>query len=197
LDYYQELGVRKVVFTPHVMMEMPVTYEAIEQRYTDLKAVYTGNIDLHLSGEYMLDAGFLPRLAEGVRYLHANRLLVETSYMAAPYNFYDQLYEISVTGHTPVIAHPERLTYMKWSDYHRLKNNECMMQLNLFSLTGEYNRTAKERAGKLLERGMYDLVGTDIHHLELFRHYWQRATLPRRQFKLLEALVEQSNARHS
>lgn len=198
LDYYEELGVKQVILTPHVMSEMPVTWPVMEQTYATLQAAYTGSINLYLSAEHMLDAGFLPLLAGGgVHHMPAGRLLVETSYLAAPYNFYNQIYEISVTGHTPVIAHPERLLYMKWNDYNRLKNNECLMQLNLFSLTGMYGKTVKERAEKLLEKNMYDLVGTDLHQLDIFRSYWEKASQPCHQFRLLEALVERSNARNT
>ncbi|MDR0962779.1 MAG: hypothetical protein LBM62_09545 [Mediterranea sp.] len=195
LEYYQSLQVNEVIFTPHVMNGMPVNWETIVQAYEHLKQQYRGNIQLRLGGEYMLDSGFKKRVEGGLQPLKDKRVLVETSYLAPPDCLFEMLYEVSISGYIPVIAHPERYLYMKPRDYSRLKNNEYLFQLNLLSLSDYYNKQVKERAEYLLDAGMYNLTGSDLHSREKFRYHWEHMKISRRLFKKLEILVEKSNGR--
>ena len=43
-----------------------------------------------------------------------------------------------------------------------------LLQLNLLSLSGYYGKQVMKNAETLLEKGMYDMVGTDLHNLETF-----------------------------
>lgn len=96
---------------------------------------------------------------------------METSYLSPPNNLYELLYDIVMAGNTPVIAHPERYLYMNHADFHKLKDNDCLLQLNLLSLAGYHGKQALKNAEYLLEEGMYDLSGTDLHHLGTFKKW--------------------------
>ena len=76
--------------------------------------------------------------------------------------------DVSLAGYTPVIAHPERYLYMRYGDYCELKDKGYLLQLNLLSLSGYYGKQVMKNAETLLEKGMYDMVGTDLHNLETF-----------------------------
>ena len=45
-----------------------------------------------------------------------------------------------------------------------MKDRGCLLQLNLLSLTGYYGKNVKMAAEMLLEKGMYDYCGSDMHH---------------------------------
>ncbi len=48
--------------------------------------------------------------------------------------------------------------------YKALKNKGFYFQLNALSLMGHYGPQVKQKAERLLQAGLYDLVATDAHH---------------------------------
>lgn len=169
LRRYEQLGVRAVWLTPHIMEDVPNTTSHLRQRFAELQSAYKGSISLHLAAENMLDSLFEERLKDDdLLPIGESRdhLLVETSYYNPPMNFHDLMDRISEKGFTPVFAHPERYTYMAQADYRRLKETRIKFQLNLFSLVGYYGMEVKKKAEWLLKNAMYNLIGTDIHAVE-------------------------------
>ena len=147
-------------------------------------------VEMHLSSEYMLDAGFLERLHTDPLPL-GNHLLVETSYMSAPMDGLDNLLlEVWNTGFVPIIAHPERYMYMEEDDYLRLHGLGYMFQLNLLSLSGYYGGRPKVMAERLLKSGLYDYVGSDLHHVERFQGFLKNMRVSREQIDALSQLFE-------
>jgi tyrosine-protein phosphatase YwqE len=73
---------------------------------------------------------------------------------------------MQINGYKPVLAHPERYSYLLRNKefYDEMKNAGCLFQLNLLALTGYYGKSTSELAKYLLEMDYYDLVGTDLHH---------------------------------
>ena len=55
LEAYEQLGIREVWLTPHIMEDMPNTPEELRARFQELQEAYQGPIILHLSAENMLD----------------------------------------------------------------------------------------------------------------------------------------------
>lgn len=190
LDYLESLKVGRVVATPHVMNGMLNGLENIHQSFTLLCKRYGGKIKLDLGAEYLLDSGFQHCVEGGLLYLDGDKVLVETYYLSAPSNLYDQLFNLSVTGNTPVIAHPERYVYMTHRDYHILKNKDYLFQLNLLSLSGYYGKPVSENAGYLLKQGMYDMAGTDLHNLKIFKKWIERFKITDTQLKMLIKINE-------
>lgn len=172
LRLYEELGIREVWFTPHIMEDIPNTTTGLRTRFEQFQKRYTGNIHLHLAAEYMLDNLFKERLAHrdllplGVE---GNHLLVETSYFNPPVDLYTMLEKIKLAGYYPVLAHPERYVYMDDTDYRRLKELGVKFQLNLPSLVGGYGHVVKKKAEWLQEKEMISLHGTDTHSLLSFQ----------------------------
>lgn len=173
LALYERLGVKAVWLTPHIMEEMPNMTGHLKERFENLKAAYQGNVVLHLAAEYMLDNLFRKRLeANDLLPLgeNADSLLVETSCYGSLMGLPDILERIRSTGYHPVLAHPERYTYMDNGDYARLKSKDVRFQVNLLSLTGFYGKKARKRAQDILERKWVDAWGMDIHDLQPFRN---------------------------
>jgi len=40
-----------------------------------------------------------------------------------------------------------------------------LMQMDVMAIVGRYGRTARETAVEMLERGLYDIAATDLHHV--------------------------------
>ena len=55
LATYEELGIKELWLTPHIMEDIPNTPEKLKARFAQLLAAYKGNIALHLAAEYMID----------------------------------------------------------------------------------------------------------------------------------------------
>lgn len=171
LDRLEKEGEKDLYLTPHVMEDLPNATAMLQERFTLLKDNYKGNISLHLGAEYMLDLGFRQRLeSRDLLPLANHRLLVETSCVQAPYNFWELLQSIRSAGYMPVLAHPERYAYMGKADYARLKKEGTEFQLNLPSFAGFYGPDCHAVASQLLKAGMYDYVGTDTHSISFLEH---------------------------
>lgn len=191
LDYLESLGISDVSLTPHINSSTTAQIkELMQQRFTQLENSYSGNITLHLAAEYMLDSGFMYQLQQGLRLEARNSVLVETSYIAAPNNLDQMIYEILSSLITPILAHPERYVYMDKRDYHNYKDRGCKFQLNLLSLSGFYGKKVVEKSLYMLERGMYDMAGSDLHRLEVFRHWIESIKLSTKHIDALEKIKQ-------
>ena len=177
LTFYEELGVKEIWLTPHIMEDIPNRTNDLKEKYNELKAIYNGNVKLHLAAENMLDNLFEERLEKNDLLplgIEGTLLLVETSYFNPPVGLNSILINIKSKGYTPVLAHPERYIYMDECDYRQLKNMNVLFQLNLASLVGAYGKGAKRNAEWLLNNGFYDLAGTDTHRLSFLANMTTR-----------------------
>lgn len=173
LRLYEKLGVKAVWLTPHIMEDIPNTTAHLRERFEELRAAYSGSVELHLAAENMLDTLFEERLAKNDLLPlgeNGDHLLVETSYFNPPMDLYGSLERIRAKGYYPVLAHPERYVYMEKKDYRKLKELGIKFQLNLFSSVGMYGKNALQKAEWLLKNNMIAYQGSDIHHAETFRH---------------------------
>ena len=169
LEEYERLGFKKVWLTPHIMEDYPNETEDLKRRFEELKAAWTGNVKLGLAAENMLDTLFEDRLEKNDLLPigdEGSHLLVETSYYTPPYGMDEMLEAARKKGYNVVLAHPERYRYMEEKDYKKLKDKGILFQLNLFSLVGGYGEQAKKKAEWLIDKGMIDVFGTDIHRFE-------------------------------
>lgn len=169
LRHFDAKGMETLWLTPHIMEDYPNTTEKLRARFDELQKAWTGNLKLRLASENMLDPLFDERLA--ARDLlpigeNADHLLVETSYFSPPIGFDGMIDSIMSAGFYPLLAHPERYTYMDETDYKKLKDKGVKMQLNYVSLVGGYGETAKKKSIWLLKNGFIDVVGSDVHRLK-------------------------------
>jgi tyrosine-protein phosphatase YwqE len=174
LDFYEEHGVKRVFFTPHVAEELHENNrDHLLQRFDELTKLYKGGIQLALGAEYMIDNGFEKLLDKKEDFLCASgdTLLVETTAQNPPINMSQIIFELQDRGYDIMLAHPERYFYMHTADYEELVAKNVQLQLNLLSIVGLYGEHAKKKGKNLLEKGMYTYVGTDLHNLK--RHQQQ------------------------
>ena len=177
LAAYERLGIREVWLTPHIMEDIPNPTARLRERFAELLATYKGNVVLNLAAENMLDKLFEERLEQGDLLplgKDGKHLLVETSYFNPPMGLDDILRRIQAKGYYPLLAHPERYIYMEENDYTRLKSMHIKFQLNLFSLMDLYGKEVRKRAKELLNKGMYDYIGTDLHRIAVLNNLLEK-----------------------
>lgn len=164
----RRLGFRKLITTPHIMSDhYPNTPETILSGLREVKAAIAAegiDIELQAAAEYMLDENFGEKIEAGLLTVAGKQVLVEMGFFAAPPQLYDYLFTLQTKGYQPILAHPERYTFLNQEDYQKLKDHGCAFQLNLLSLTGHYGKPIKDTALKLLKAGMIDYLATDLHH---------------------------------
>jgi tyrosine-protein phosphatase YwqE len=167
----EEIGYKKVITTPHIMLDAyKNNREIILSGLDALRKVAKEEgiaLEIDAAAEYYLDDGFLDLLDQGNMLSFAkDHLLFETSYVAKPMQLEEMIFAIGSSGYKPVLAHPERYRYVKdpEKEYGRLKELGVMFQVNLNSFGGHYGQQAKEQALFLSKHGMIDLLGSDTHH---------------------------------
>lgn len=176
LRQMQALGYRKLVMTPHIMGDFyRNTPEGVRGALASLQAAATAEgiaVELSCAAEYYLDEFFLRRLENKDELLSfggdKRYLLFETSYINEPLNLAEAIFELKSAGYQPVLAHPERYTYLygRFEELEKIRAKGVLLQLNLNSLVGYYSTGARKVAEKLVDAGMVDFAGTDAHNLK-------------------------------
>jgi tyrosine-protein phosphatase YwqE len=165
------LGYQKIITTPHIMTDAyRNTPEIITAGLKKLKNAAQINgiqIEIEAAAEYYFDDGFLNLLKKNEILSINNRyLLFETSYISKPLQIEEMIFEITSSGYTPVMAHPERYHYIKdpLQEYKRFQKLGVLFQVNLNSFGGYYGKSAKTLADFLSHHGMISFLGSDLHH---------------------------------
>jgi len=173
----RELGYHKLIMTPHIMGDFykntPEGIRAALERLREAAATAgLDDVELDCAAEYYLDEFLGHKLSNGTEMLTfggAQRyLLFETSYLNEPLNLYDIIFELKSQGYQPVLAHPERYTYLhgRLAEIEKLRRDYgVLLQINLNSLAGYYSPAAQKVAEQLIDARLVDFVGTDTHHL--------------------------------
>lgn len=195
LKRLEQRGVAKMILTPHFMKDYPLNdRQSIMAEFEAFKAqvAETCNIELRLAAEYMLDARFMEHFKQGFLTLDkaGTHVLCETSYMMYEHGITEMIYEIMCAEFQPVIAHPERYEYANKGNYFRWKDKNYKFQLNLLSLAGAYGGPAVAKAHFLLQEGLYDYIGSDMHGLSNFERFLPGLRLKAKEIDLLGQLLE-------
>jgi tyrosine-protein phosphatase YwqE len=172
----EALGYKKVVTTPHIMLDAyrntpEIILKGLKTLRKSAKKEGIG-IRIDAAAEYYLDDGFETLLEKGdILTIKGQYLLFETSYFAKPMQLEEMIFAISSSGYIPLMAHPERYRYIKdpLKEYGRFKELGVMFQVNLNSFSGHYGKDAKQKANFIRMRGMIDFLGSDVHHSKQVR----------------------------
>lgn len=202
---YRE-GVRTVVTTPHLLVPHLETDAAIQREldthrraFKQLTQACTDREDipeLWLGQEILAhDAHAASRVVRRKDVgLPGRTLLVEFGFDLQG-NHNDVIREVLDAGRQIVIAHPERYSYLAGHDpvqvMHTWQELGALLQVNVGSLTGHYNRSSpgsEELAWKMVNEGLVDVLATDHHGSR------RRGVSPREALEALIARGEQALA---
>ncbi|MFV9482445.1 tyrosine-protein phosphatase [Christiangramia sp. ASW11-125] len=167
---FSEIGIDNIVATPHIIGEFyPNTPSSIGEAYKEILNNNAGPKKLSYSAEYMMDQHFLEILENNdLLTVTDNKVLVEMSYFQAPINLNQILFKLQNNSKIPILAHPERYTYMHSKDlnkFHDLRTRGCLMQVNMLSLSNHYGKGVQKMAYQLIENGLIEYICSDVHKL--------------------------------
>lgn len=168
-------GIVKLAATPHFIpgAQKEADVREMNQRIQELKelgkaygiTIYSG-CELFLNDNYldMIDEKCYNTINKG-RYLlcefDVRKDIDKNSYAD------EQLYELSIRGLTPMIAHAERY-FHKDIDVHRVRewvNSGYVIQMNRTSLLGMHGSQIQKNARRLLQEGLIHIVTSDAHRV--------------------------------
>jgi protein-tyrosine phosphatase len=198
INNLRDYGFSQFITTPHVLTGVwNNTRDGITSKETATKGFLekTGiKNPFKAAAEYLIDDTFQKLIQkEELLTLKDNYVLVEMSYLNAPMQLYDAIYEMQIAGYKPILAHPERYMFyhFKFAEYEKLKRVGCLFQLNLLSVTGYYGKPVLDIAKKLLDGNMIDFVGSDVHH-ERHIEAFKNPVLLKQQENLVKAINNNS-----
>ncbi|MFT4025044.1 MAG: histidinol phosphatase [Flavihumibacter sp.] len=168
----KELGYARFICTPHILRDLyPNDDASIGFALGQLQAALDSNKDstaVSAAAEYMIDDYFEQLLAEKkpLRCLSGNLVLVEFSFVSLPYDWKKVFFDLQVAGYQPVLAHPERYTYLaaEKAIFRQMADMGILLQVNINSLTGYYGKLPLQLATEMIRQKIVSLLGTDCHH---------------------------------
>lgn len=168
-------GITTVITTPHIRASLLTdctglkAYLArVDAGWAQLQAMARAEcppLRLERGFEVMLDVPRADLSPSWIRLAGTRFVLVEFPGLSVPPNSARALFDISVTGVTPIVAHPERYVDVE-SDLSTIaewRHSGARLQVNAGSLLRKYGPAARDVAWSLLERGWVDYIGSDYH----------------------------------
>lgn len=167
----KRMGFEKFICTPHIMDGMyPNDRQIIQQTKEHLQKEFNDRADapvIHAAAEHMIDDNLAKLLLNNeLCVMPGGYVLIEMSYLQESKALFQTILDIQNLGYQPILAHPERYNYYHYNFnvYKQIKDAGCMLQLNLLSISRYYGVEVKSAALTMIKSGMYDFVGSDLHH---------------------------------
>ena len=167
----QNVGFEAIVSTSHYMenyyeTDTPEREVWVNAIYENLKAK---NIDikLYLGNEIYLSENLIELLEQNKASTinDTSYVLFELPLNVEPMNLYDIVYEMLQNKLVPILAHPERYTFVQQDPelVYDLVQKGVLMQANYGSIIKQYGSKAQMTVKKLLENNLIHVLGTDSH----------------------------------
>jgi|SRR5690606_16257905 len=197
---FSAIGIEKFIATPHMMHHYyPNDHESIhsarEKVLDSLLSQGIAGISLDIAAEHMIDDNFEFLLEQKKVMPIKNRyLLIEMSYLQPPINFDQAVEKIPSHHYFPILAHPERYSFLNQnsSKFTKFRNKGILLQLNLLSLGEYYGKDVQKKAHILLNKRLIDYMASDIHNAQQLE-YLKEIQVNDQQLRLLLPIIEKTN----
>ena len=167
----KEAGFEGIVLTSHYIEDY---YETdVPERDMWVKAISDNlqskgiDINLYLGNEIYMSSNMMNLLIEGKASTINNScyVLFEMPLNAEPMNLYDVIYSLQENKLIPVLAHPERYSFVQKEPelIYDLIEKGVLMQANYGSILGQYGEKAQIIVKKFFENNMIHFLGSDVH----------------------------------
>ena len=164
-------GFKKIIATPHYMEEyyendVKEINSRISQINAQLRKIHCDIQILHGNEIYITEN--ITQLLENKKATSLNGqqyVLFELPLNAESMNLNSVIYQILEVGGVPVLAHPERYSFVQKDPNVLLPLIESgvLIQSNYGSIIGQYKKEAQSTLKKMLEHKMVHLLGSDVH----------------------------------
>lgn len=199
LESFSDFGVKSFICTPHIMHNYhdntPVTIKtALAYLKNELVQEGLSGISIEASAEHMIDDNFEAILSKKqVLTLGRDYLLIEMSYLQPPINFDSAIEAIGKNRFFPILAHPERYNFLhnRMRRYKEYKELGIQFQVNMLSLGEYYGKEVNKTASKLLEEGLIDFIGSDVHNMDHITAL-KKVTLSKKMVELIQPIIERT-----
>ncbi len=172
----KEVGFTGIISTSHYIQGYYETNEndrktLLENVQTHINDVITDNCPkLYLGSEAYVSNEMIELIKnkEISTINNSKYILFELPMNSKPLFAKDIVYKLVSSGYIPVIAHPERYTYVQ-EDIgfaEELANMGTLFQANYGSIIGIYGVNAKKTVKKLLQKDLIYFLGSDVHSTE-------------------------------
>lgn len=164
-------GFKQIVCTPHIypgvyQNDRRIIQQAIRkfQRILDEKNIPLKLLigaDIRVTSTLLndLQTGHAPTINGG------NYFLAEPPHVDYPIYLKDAISSYLAAGYTPILTHPERLSWAQthYNLFEELVEMGCWIQITAASLTGFFGKPARRLSFRMLADGLVHVVATDAH----------------------------------
>ena len=166
----KEAGFTKIISTSHYMEGY---YESDETERIELLNEVQKNIsgiELYLGNEIYITNNMIDLIQnkQASTINNSKYVLFEFPLSAKSMNDKEVVYRLIENGFVPVIAHPERYSYVQDNPEYieELAEMGALFQANYGSVIGMYGKKAEKTLKKLLKNDLIRFFGTDSHRID-------------------------------
>lgn len=192
----KEEGIDRMVCTPHFRQgQFTENREVIEQAFHALAENNPTGVELFLGQEITVDKTSERLLKEG-ELLTMNG----SEYVLLEYPYYERfdiatsVYELSLLGFKPIVAHAERYEYLTLCDCGEILSSGGLIQINASSLFLGRFASPKKRATEMLDSDCVSFVASDVHFFRSYNMKKAKEYVKKRYGEERAAALFQANA---
>jgi len=170
LKYQFKSGISHVVLTPHVNnAAQKVSSKEYQARFSAFKTQVAKDLPemtLYLGHEVRYSPVKKIDYEEFVfQGFNKKYLLIEFSTKTID-PIHDVVYDLTVKGFTPIIAHIERYLYLEMEEVAHMKSYGAQIQINSGAILGIDGRVIRKQALKYLKMDLVDYIASDCHNMD-------------------------------
>ncbi len=171
LKLAETVGFNNIILTPHYMKNYyEYTVNEISEKIEYLQEICQKediNIQLYQANEIYItnDIVNLLETNEASTINNSRYVLFELPMNEEPPNLLEVIYSLKENNKVPIIAHPERYTYVQENPNRLLDliDMGVLFQSNYGSVMGQYGEKCKKTIKSLLKNNFIHFLGTDVH----------------------------------
>ena len=174
IEEAKRAGFSKIISTSHYVSNQYEFDEASRRQFLELIKIGANNlgidIEFFLGSEIYASYDMVQLIKE-----HQASTINDTKYVLFELPMQNELpnlkkviYDLIGNGYRPIIAHPERYSYVKENPNWLIQYIEIgvLFQSNYASIIGLYGKQAQKTVKQLLKNNMIHFLGSDVHRQE-------------------------------
>lgn len=161
-----------VVLTPHYFItsfdktdkaKIQEKFLIFKEKFADFKIRFILGAELYYTPELMHEINNHQVMTLG----DSNYLLIEFSLVQNLYDIPSILNEICYLGYRPILAHPERYSYLSEKDLIKIKQTGTLIQVNTSSILGDFGHAIQKKAFRFIKLNLVDFISSDAHNTKI------------------------------